>query len=138
MFRTSRQSHAAAEAAEQAVHAGSARLDAAADGLLRHVNQANIPAVVQGVIVSLTGDHKAAQKAQRATAKALRKGTRTLSRAQRRHRPARRKWVLAPAVLGAAGTGALLAWWRLPRHEEPAQTTHPPYTPEGLHGGMTA
>lgn len=141
MFRTGRQSHVttvrAAEATKQAVQAGSAQLDAAVEGLLRHVNQANLPALVHGVIVSLTGDGKAAKKAQRATTKALRKGTRTLSRAQGRYHPSGRKWILALAVLGAAGSGAVLAWRRLPHHEEPAQTTHPPYKPEGLAGAMT-
>lgn len=126
----------AAEAAKQVLHDGRSSLEHALNGVLRHANQAHMPALVHGLVISFTGNRQAAKKAERATAKALRKGTRSLTHSQG-HRPTRTKWVVALAVLGGAAAAAVLVWSRLPHHEEPAQTTHPPHQPEGLAGGMS-
>ena len=65
-----------------------------------------------GLIISLTGNRKAANNSQRDTSKALRKRP-DAHRAQGRYYPAAMRWALALAVLGIATAAAAQAWNRL-------------------------
>jgi hypothetical protein len=110
----------------------SAQADAVVKWALTRINHADVPSVVQGVILTLTGNKKVAKEAQRTAARAVKRTTRALGRKsqQRSSRLGGLLVALAAAVLGA---GAVLAWRMMmpPGEPEPVKQpeTHLPPVP---------
>ncbi|MCM0616298.1 hypothetical protein MOD31_09705 [Paenarthrobacter sp. TYUT067] len=108
----------------------SAQTDAVVRWALSRINHADVPSVVQGVMLTLTGNKKAAKEAKRTAAKAVKKATRALSRKTTQRSSGRAVWftAIAAAVVGA---GAVFAWRMMmpPGEPEPVQRQETPVQP---------
>ncbi|GAA2852201.1 hypothetical protein [Paenarthrobacter ilicis] len=110
----------------------SSQADAVVRWALSRIDHADVPGVVYGVMLTLTGNKKSAKEAQRTAATAVKKATRALSRKSPQRRSRRGTWVIA--VAGAIlGVGAVLAWRMMvppgepePKRQEPPAPPMPP------------
>ncbi len=92
----------------------SAQANAVVRWALTRINHADVPSVVYGVVLTLTGKKKAAKQAQRTAAKAVKEATVALSRKTRmgyspRNSVRRGGWLAAVAGL-IVGASAVYAW----------------------------
>ena len=112
----------------------SAQTDAVVRWALARINHADVPSVVQGVMLTLTGNKKAAKEAKRTATRAVKKATQALSRKTTQRSSGRAIWftALAAAIVGA---GAVFAWRTMlpPGEPEPAKqpetSVQPPVPP---------
>lgn len=110
MIRSGRQLRATPDQAlvriKDVIDNPSPQAEAAVRWALSRLDEANVPDVVHGVVATLTGNSKVANRARKAASRAVR-------RAERKLRPASRgigkAWLLA-GLLAAAAAGILL--WR--------------------------
>ena len=93
----------AAEWVKHAAEGTSSQADAVVGWALSRINHADVPSVVHGVMLTLTGNRKAAKRAQRTAARAVKRTTQTLSRRTSQRSSPRAGWLVALAV---AGVGA--------------------------------
>ncbi|BCW42031.1 hypothetical protein StoSoilB3_35660 [Arthrobacter sp. StoSoilB3] len=113
-----------------AAEGSSSQSDAVVRWALARINHADVPSVVHGVMLTLTGNRKTAKEARRTAAKAVKRATRALSRQTRK--PASRLWGWLIALLaGVIGAGAVLAWRTMmpPGEPEPTRKTETPVQP---------
>jgi|GEM_PF-2292752 len=107
-----------------------AQTDAVVRWALGRINHADVPSVVHGVMLTLTGNKKAAKEAKRTATKAVKKATQTLSRQTTQRSSRRAVWftALAAAVVGA---GAVFAWRSMlpPGEPEPVKQAETPHQP---------
>lgn len=87
----------------------SSQTDAVVKWALARINHADVPAVVHGVTLNLTGNKKTAKEARRTAAQAVKKATQALNRRTPPRTPRRAGWIIA-IVAAALGAGAVLAW----------------------------
>ncbi|SEJ37457.1 hypothetical protein SAMN04487917_105225 [Arthrobacter sp. yr096] len=110
----------------------SVQADAVVKWALARINHADVPSVVQGVILTLTGNRKAAKEAQRTAARAVKRATSALNR-NSPQRPSRVGALFIALAAAALGAGAVLAWRMMvpPGEPEPAKQpeTHLPPVP---------
>ncbi|WP_347108580.1 hypothetical protein AAHB33_17045 [Paenarthrobacter sp. S56] len=139
----------------------SSQTDAVIRWALGRIDHADVPSVVHGVVLTLTGNRKTARKARRSAAKAVVRATKALDRgsrqfaasqlaagrlaadkfaatrvAPRQGSPARAFW-MALAAAGGLVLGAVLAWRMMVPAGEPAPVSrqekpdHPDRSGEG-------
>lgn len=108
----------------------SAQTDAVVRWALGRINHADVPSVVQGVMLTLTGNKKAAKEARRTAERAVRRTTQALSRKTAQRSSGRAIWftAIAAALLGA---GAVFAWRTMlpPGEPEPVKQPETPVQP---------
>ena len=109
----------AAEWVKHAAEGTSSQADAVVGWALSRINHADVPSVVHGVMLTLTGNRKAAKRARRTAARAVKRTTQTLSRRTSQRSSARAGWLVALAV-GGVGAGLVLAWRMMVPPGEPA------------------
>ncbi|MDR6638924.1 hypothetical protein [Paenarthrobacter nitroguajacolicus] len=123
----------AREWVKHATDGTSAQTDAVVRWALARINHADVPSVVHGVILTLTGNKKAAKEAQRTAAKAVTRTTQALKRNSRQRAPRLSGWVIGLLIGAVAGAGAVLAWRMMvpPGEPEPVKETQgqPPVPP---------
>lgn len=106
----------------------SSQTDAVVKWALARINHADVPSVVHGVMLTLTGNKKSAREAQRAAAKAVSRATQALKRTSPQRAPRLSGWVIGLIVGAAVGAGAILAWRMMVPPGEP-QPVKQPETP---------
>ncbi|WP_026547922.1 hypothetical protein [Paenarthrobacter nicotinovorans] len=106
----------------------SSQTDAVVKWALARINHADVPSVVHGVMLTLTGNKKSAREAQRAAAKAVNRTTQALKRTSPQRAPRLSGWVIGLIVGAAVGAGAILAWRMMVPPGEP-QPVKQPETP---------
>ena len=137
----------AAEWVKHAAEGTSSQADAVVGWALSRINHADVPSVVHGVMLTLTGNRKAAKSAQRTAARAVKRTTQTLSRRTSQRNSPRAGWLAALAIAGV-GAGLVLAWrMMVPPGEpvpakpatqpKPATQTANPSTPNDLSASST-
>ncbi|MFE4194858.1 hypothetical protein ACFRJ9_03250 [Paenarthrobacter sp. NPDC056912] len=99
----------ASEWVKHAAEGTASQTDAVVGWALSRINHADVPSVVHGVILTLTGNRKAAKNARRTAAQAVRKTTQALGRRTRQRGSRRAGWMIALAAAGL-GACAVLAW----------------------------
>lgn len=99
----------AGEWVKHAAEGTSSQADAVVGWALSRINHADVPSVVHGVMLTLTGNRKVAKRARRTADKAVKSATKALSQSTRRRRSRRSGWVMALAAAGI-GAAAVLAW----------------------------
>lgn len=109
----------AAEWVKHAAEGTSSQADAVVGWALSRINHADVPSVVHGVMLTLTGNRKAAKRAQRTAARAVKRTTQTLSRRTSQRSSPRAGCLVALAVAGV-GAGLVLAWRMMVPPGEPA------------------
>lgn len=105
--------HVAAGWTRHAAQDPSPQVDAAVRWALSRLADANMPEVVHAVVLTLTGNQKAAEQARRAAKQAVHHAERKLVR------PRHGKAWLAAGLLVAAVAAIVLAWRGLTGSEEP-------------------
>ncbi|MFI2564223.1 hypothetical protein [Paenarthrobacter sp. NPDC018779] len=107
----------AGEWVKHAAEGTASQTDAVVGWALSRINHADVPSVVHGVVLTLTGDRKAAKHARGTAAKAVKKATQTL----RRGRKQKSGSAGLVAFLVGAGLcfGAVMAWRMMARPGEP-------------------
>ncbi|MEV7607709.1 hypothetical protein AB0N65_19935 [Paenarthrobacter sp. NPDC089322] len=110
--------------------------DAVVRWALSRINHADVPSVVHGVVLTLTGNRKSARKARRTAAKAVNKATQALRtqalrsqvsgrrgvsdrRTNRQQSSRRGTWLVFLAAAGL-GAGAVMVWRMMVPPGEPA------------------
>ncbi|MGO4246547.1 hypothetical protein AB4Y87_04975 [Paenarthrobacter sp. RAF54_2] len=131
----------AAEWVKHAAEGTSSQADAVVGWALSRINHADVPSVVHGVMLTLTGNRKAAKRAQRTAARAVKRTTQTLSRRTSQRSSPGAGWMVALAVAGV-GAGLVLAWRMMvppgePVPAKPAAQTAKPTTPNDLAASPT-
>lgn len=108
----------------------SSQTDAVVKWALSRINHADVPSVVHGVMLTLTGNKKAAKDAQRTAARAVKRATRALSRRTPQRSSRRGGWLIALAA-AVVGAGAVLAWRMMvpPGEPEPVKQPETPVQP---------
>jgi len=108
----------------------SSQSDAVVRWALARINHSDVPSVVHGVMLTLTGNKKTAKEAQRTAAKAVKRATRALSRQTRKPTPRPWGWLIA-LLAGVVGAGAVLAWRTMmpPGEPEPVKNPENPVQP---------
>ena len=109
----------AGEWVKHAAEGTAAQTDAVVDWALSRINHADVPSVVHGVMMTLTGNRKTAKRARRTAGTAVKRATRALRRSKPGGRSGAAAWV---ALIAAAGlcVGAALAWRMMVPQDEPA------------------
>jgi len=108
----------------------SSQTDAVVRWALARINHADVPSVVHGVMLTLTGNKKTAKDARRTASRAVKRATRALSR--QAGKPTARPWGWLIALLAAViGAGAVLAWRTMmpPGEPEPVKAPEAPVQP---------
>ncbi|MGY2743986.1 hypothetical protein [Arthrobacter sp. UYCu723] len=95
----------------------SPQVDAAVRWALSRIEDANMPEVVHAVVLTLTGNRKAAKQAREAAEQAVHRAERKLRRTYHGHGHA---W-LAAGLLAAAAAAGVLIWRDRKREPEAAQ-----------------
>lgn len=108
----------AREWVNHAAEGTSSQTDAVVRWALARINHADVPSVVHGVMLTLTGNKKTAKEARRTAAKAVSRATRTLSR-QTRKQTNRPRGLLIALLAALIGAGAVLAWRTMMPSAEP-------------------
>ncbi|MFF2841455.1 hypothetical protein [Paenarthrobacter sp. NPDC057981] len=108
----------AREWVNHAAEGTSSQTDAVVRWALARINHADVPSVVHGVMLTLTGNKKTAKEAQRTAAKAVKRATRTLSR-QTRKQPGGPRGLVIALLAALIGAGAVLAWRTMMPSGEP-------------------
>ncbi|ASN21724.1 hypothetical protein [Arthrobacter sp. YN] len=103
----------------------SSQADAVVKWALTRINHADVPSVVHGVMLTLTGNKKAAKEAQRAAAKAVTRTTQALKRNSRQRAPRLSGWMIGLLIGAVAGAGAVLAWRMMVPPGEPQPVKQP-------------
>ncbi|MCF3138356.1 hypothetical protein LRQ04_03705 [Paenarthrobacter sp. AR 02] len=108
----------------------SAQTEAVVGWALSRINHADVPSVVHGVMLTLTGNRKTAKEAQRTAARAVKRATQALSRKAPQRR-SRRGGLLVALAAAAVGAAAVLAWRAMvpPGEPEPAKRPAEPIKP---------
>ena len=120
----------AGEWVKHAAEGTSSQTDAVVRWALSRINHADVPSVVHGVVLTLTGNRKSARKARRTAAKAVNRATQALrtqalraqasGRRTNRQRSSRRGgWLVFLAAAGL-GAGAVMVWRMMVPSGEPA------------------
>lgn len=114
----------AADWVRYAAEGTSSQTDAVIRWALSRINHADVPSVVQGVMLTLTGNRKTAKRARRSAEAAVKRATRALRRSSPKSGSGGAAWV---ALIAAAGlvAGAVLAWRMMVPSGEPAPVSHP-------------
>lgn len=102
----------------------SSQSDAVVRWALSRINHADVPSVVHGVMLTLTGNKKTAKEAQRTAARAVKRATQALSRRAPRRR-SRRGGLLVALAAAVVGAGAVLAWRAMVPPGEPGPAKRP-------------
>ncbi|MDI2033594.1 hypothetical protein [Paenarthrobacter nitroguajacolicus] len=102
----------------------SSQTDAVVRWALARINHADVPSVVHGVILTLTGNQRTAKEARRSAEAAVKRATRALRRSSPKSGSGGAAWV---ALIAAAGliAGAVLAWRMMVPSGEPSPVSHP-------------
>lgn len=119
MIRSASRAHATPDQAlgriRDIIDNPSPQAEAAVRWALSRLDEANVPDVVHGVVATLTGNTKVANRARKAASRAVR-------RAERKLRPANRRigkvWLVAGLLAASAAAGVLL-WSALAGYGEP-------------------
>lgn len=108
----------------------SSQTDAVVKWALSRINHADVPTVVHGVMLTLTGNKRTAKKAQRTAAQAVKRTTQALRRRTSQRSP-RRGGLLIALAAAAVGAGAVLAWRMMvpPGEPEPVKQPEAPVQP---------
>lgn len=114
-----------------AADGSSSQADAVVKWALTRIDHADVPAVVHGVMLTLTGNKKAAKDAQRTAAKAVKRTTQALQRKSPQRAPRLSGWVVGLLIGAVAGVGAVLAWRMMvpPGEPEPVKKPETPVQP---------
>ncbi|GAA3285137.1 hypothetical protein [Paenarthrobacter aurescens] len=134
MYRTQSIIPAAQDLAREwvthATEGTSAQTDAVVRWALARINHADVPSVVHGVMLTLTGNKKAAKEAKRTAARAVRKATQALSRKTTQRSSGRAIWFTAIAA-ALVGAGAVFAWRTMlpPGEPDPVKQPETPVKP---------
>ncbi|MBT2554919.1 hypothetical protein J7I89_18295 [Arthrobacter sp. ISL-5] len=107
--------HGAAGRTRHAAQVPPPQVDAAVGWALSRLEDANMPEVVHAVVLTLTGNQKAAKQARKAAEQAIHRAERKL----RPTRPGHGKAWLAAGLLVAAVAAIVLAWRGLTGSGEP-------------------
>ncbi|MHC8609153.1 MULTISPECIES: hypothetical protein [Paenarthrobacter] len=96
--------------------------DAVVGWALSRINHADVPSVVQGVMMTLTGNRRTARKARRAANKAVKRATQALAdrrRGSAGRTPSRRGLWLTFIAAAGLSAGAVFLWRTLLPQGEP-------------------
>ena len=120
----------AREWVSHAAEGTSSQTDAVVRWALSRINHANVPSVVHGVMLTLSGNKKTAKEARRRAEKAVQRATQTLKRRAPQRSP-RRGGLWIALIAAGAGAAAVLAWRMMmpPGEPEPVKEPETPVQP---------
>jgi hypothetical protein len=137
MIGKNKASHAANEAAraaqeragqwmQQAADRTSPQAEAAIRWALSRLNEAHVPEVVHGVVLTLTGNRKVANRARKAASRAVLRADRKLRPAGQ---PSGKTFLVSALIAAGAAVAGVLVWRAVTSRTEPEESEAEQRTP---------